>query len=326
MKAIVVDKNSADGLDFSIQTKIFEEAGIECEIYDCQNEEEIIEKCSDADAMLVIYRKITPRIMDACPHLKVILRYGIGYDCIDVDAATERGIKVCNSPHHCLDEVATHTMALMLAAERRIVAYNDEVREGGWKANIFEKPHRLSTQTLGFIGFGNIARRTADFAAAFGFHMLAYDPYLPEEVIASKGAEKVELDELYARSDVISIHTPLFDSTYHLINKDSIKKMKNGVIIVNTSRGPIIDLDDLLEALKTDKIKTAALDVLETEPNVDTEKIFENKDKIIVTPHTAYNSVEAENQMMEVLAKTAVDVLNGKNPDNIVNKKALGLA
>lgn len=325
MKAIVVDKNSADGLDYSIQQRVFEEAGVEFVLEDCQTEDEIIEKCKDADAMLVIYRKITPRIMDACPNLKVILRYGIGYDVIDVEAATERGIKVCNSPRHCLDEVATHTVALLLAAERKIVAYNDEVREGKWLANIGEKPHRLSSQTVGFVGFGNIARRAADFLVGFGFNMVAYDPFLPEEVVASKGAKKVELDELFAVSDVITIHTPLFDSTYHLINKESLAKMKDGVIIVNTSRGPIIALNDLLEALKTDKVAAAALDVLETEPNVDVEKVFENKDKIIVTPHAAYNSVEAEAQMMEVLATTAVAVLNGENPDNIVNKKALGL-
>ena len=325
MKAILVDKTRADGLNYSIQKRIFNEAGIEFEMYDCHSESEVVEKCSDADAMLVIYEKITPKIMDACKNLKVILRYGIGYDCIDVDAATKRGIKVCNSPRHCLDEVATHTIALLLAAERHIIAYNDEVRAGGWKVNIFAKPHRLSTQTLGFIGFGNIARRTADFAKSFGFNMIAYDPYLSEEVIEAKGAKRVELDELLATADVISIHTPLFESTYHLINRNSIAKMKDGVIIVNTSRGPIIALDDLLDALKTDKIQCAALDVIETEPNVAVEKVFANKDKIIITPHAAYNSIEAENQMMEVLANTAVDILKGKTPDNIVNKKALGI-
>lgn len=325
MKAILVDRNGADGLDFSIQKKIFNDAGIDFIMLDCKTEEEIIEKCSDADVLLVIYQKITPKIMDSCKNLKAILRYGIGYDCIDVKSATERGIKVCNSPHHCLDEVATHTLALILASERRIVAYNDEVREGGWKANIFEKPHRLSTQTLGFIGFGNIARRVADFAKGFGFKMIAYDPFLSEEIIESKSAKKVNLETVLESSDVITIHTPLFDSTYHMINSSTIAKMKNNVIIVNTSRGPIINLEDLLDALRENKVGTAALDVLETEPYVDVAKVFENKDKIIVTPHTAYNSLEAENQMMEVLARTAVEILNGNIPENIVNKKALNL-
>ena len=135
MKAIVVDKNSADGLDYSIQKKIFEENGIEFVLEDCQTEDEIIEKCKDADALLVIYRQITPRIMDALEHCKVILRYGIGYDVIDVKAATERGIKVCNSPVHCLDEVATHTIAMILAMERQLVFYNDLVKRGQWLAN-----------------------------------------------------------------------------------------------------------------------------------------------------------------------------------------------
>ena len=183
MKAIVVDKNSADGLDYSIQKKIFEENGIEFVLEDCQTEDEIIEKCKDADALLVIYRQITPRIMDALEHCKVILRYGIGYDVIDVKAATERGIKVCNSPVHCLDEVATHTIAMILAMERQLVFYNDLVKRGQWLANAGFKPHRLSSQTLGFVGFGHIARRAAEFAKGFGFRMIAYDPFLPEEVV-----------------------------------------------------------------------------------------------------------------------------------------------
>lgn len=325
MKAIVVDKNSADGLDYGIQKKIFEENGIEFVLEDCQTEDEIIEKCKDADALLVIYRKITTRIMDALTNCKVILRYGIGYDVIDVEAATERGIKVCNSPTHCLDEVATHTIAMILAMERQLVFYNDVVKSGKWLANAGFKPHRLSCQTLGFVGFGNIARRAADFAKGFGFKMIAYDPYLDEEVIKASGAEKVNLDELLERSDVVTIHTPLFDSTYHLINKDSIAKMKDGVMIVNTSRGPIIAIDDLLEAVKTGKVKAAALDVVENEPvTVPDHPMFETG-KIICSPHAAYNSVEAEEQMMAVLANTAVDILNGKNPSNIVNKKALGL-
>lgn len=325
MKAIVVDKNSADGLDYSIQQKIFEEHGIEFILEDCQTEDEIIEKCRDADALLVIYRKITPRIMDSLTNCKVILRYGIGYDVIDVEAATKRGIRVCNSPTHCLDEVATHTIAMILAMERQLVFFNDLVKEGKWLANAGFKPHRLSCQTLGFVGFGNIARRTADFAKGFGFRIVAYDPYLDEAAISGYGAEKVELEELLAVSDVITIHTPLFDSTYHLINKDTIAKMKDGVMIVNTSRGPIIAVEDLMEAVKTGKVRAAALDVVENEPISEPGHPLFETGKIICSPHAAYNSVEAEEQMMAVLAVTAVDILNGQNPDNIVNKKALGI-
>ena len=325
MKAIVVDKNSADGLDYSIQKKIFEENGIEFVLEDCQTEDEIIEKCKDADALLVIYRQITPRIMDALEHCKVILRYGIGYDVIDVKAATERGIKVCNSPVHCLDEVATHTIAMILAMERQLVFYNDLVKRGQWLANAGFKPHRLSSQTLGFVGFGHIARRAAEFAKGFGFRMIAYDPFLPEEVVKASGAEKVELDQLFAEADIVSLHTPLMDSTFHLIDKEAITKMKDGVMIVNTSRGPIIAIDELMEAVKEGKVKSAALDVVEGEPiTVANHPLFETG-RIICSPHAAYNSVEAEQQMMEVLAQTATDVLNGKNPANIVNKKELGL-
>ena len=155
--------------------------------------------------------------------------------------------------------------------------------------------------------------------------MLAYDPFLPEEVVKAAGAEKVELNQLLEESDVISLHTPLMDSTFHLINKDTIAKMKDGVMIVNTSRGPIIAIDDLMEAVKSGKIKAAALDVVEGEPIVVPDHPLFETGHIICSPHAAYNSVEAEAQMMEVLATTAVDILNGKNPANIVNKKELGL-
>ena len=154
--------------------------------------------------------------------------------------------------------------------------------------------------------------------------MVAYDPYLDESIITASGAEKVELDELLAVSDVITIHTPLFESTYHLINKDTIAKMKDGVMIVNTSRGPIISADDLMAAVKEGKVRAAALDVVEHEPISEPGHPLFETGKIICSPHAAYNSVEAEKQMMAVLAATAVDTLNGKNPDNIVNKKALG--
>lgn len=325
MKAIVVDSEISDGLDFSIQKKIFEKAGITYVMENCASEQEVIDRCSDADALLNIFQPITPRIMDSCPNLKVCLRFGIGYDSIDVEAATQRGIYVCNSPTHCLDEVATHTMALILAMERKIVRYNDALREGKWILNPGPKPHRLSVQTLGLIGFGNIAQRTADFAAPFGFRMIAYDPFLPESVFAGKKVEQVSFEELLSRSDVISIHTPLNEHTVHLIDKDTIAKMKDGVMLVNTSRGPIVNLEDLLNALKTEKIGYAALDVMETEPEPDVSKVFEMKDKIIATPHVAYNSQEAEETMMAVLADTAVTILNGGKTSNIVNAGQLGI-
>lgn len=263
--------------------------------------------------------------MDALKNCKVILRYGIGYDVIDVDAATERGIKVCNSPLHCLDEVATHTVAMILAMERQLVFFNDLVKQGKWLANAGFKPHRLSTQTLGFVGFGNIARRAAEFAKGFGFHLIAYDPFLDAEKIEAHGVEKVSFDQLLEQADVISIHTPLLDSTYHLINRESIARMKDDVMIVNTSRGPIIAIDDLVQAVKSGKVRAAALDVVEGEPIVEAGHPLFETGRIICSPHAAYNSIEAEAQMMEVIAQTAVDVLNGKNPMNIVNRKALGL-
>lgn len=324
-KIVLVDKSSEFGLDFSIQKQIIEQNGMEFCMEDCQTEEEIIEKCSDADAIMVIYKKITPKIIDSLKKCKVILRYGIGYDVIDVESATKNGIMVCNSPNHCIKEVATHTLAMILALCRKIVIYNEKVRNGDWAAKGGYQIHRLSERTLGFVGFGNIARQAAQYAEIFGFSMVAYDPYASEIAFEEFNVRKVSKDELFQKSDIISIHTPLLESTHHIINKESIEKMKDGVMIINTSRGPLVCEKDILEAVKSGKVAAAALDVIESEPiTVKNHPLFETGN-IIASPHAAYNSVEAEKEMMETLAWTAVKVLKEEYPQNIVNKKQLGL-
>lgn len=325
MKVVLFDSSSTNGVDYEgIQGKIFKEAGIEFIIGDVKNKEEAKELCRGANGALTIYQKVDGELMDCMPDCKVIVRYGIGYDPIDVAEATKRGIAVCNIPDYCFEEVATHTMAMVLALVRKLHIYHAKIREGIWISNSDYPFRRLSALTMGLVGFGNIARQTAEYAKAFGTTLIAYDPYLPDEVFQKAGVEKVSLDELYARSDIVSLHVPLFDSTYHILNQESFGKMKDGVLIVNTSRGPLIDADALIAAIESGKVAAAGLDVIECEPIKEkNHKIFESG-RVIMTSHIAYNSAESSVSLLEKVAQSAVRVLQGEMPANVVNRKELG--
>ena len=327
MKAVLVDNKPVYAMDISIQRRVCEQYGIEYVPLNCASEDEVIEKCRDADAILDIYTKMTPRIIDSLENCKVMVRFGIGYDVIDVEACTKKGIFVCNVPDYCIEEVATHTIALILAVSRKIAYYNDEVRKGKWVAASGYPMYRLSQQTVGFIGFGNIARQAAHYMSAFGSKLIAYDPFLPDAVFAEHNAEPVSLDELLARADIISLHTPLFDSTHHIIDKESIAKMKDGVLIVNTSRGPLICEKDLIEAVESGKVAGAGLDVVESEPLNEPDHPLFKTGRVVITPHAAFSTVDSNAELLEKVAETACQILKGDFNDRlvrrIVNRKEL---
>lgn len=324
MKYVCLDQYSLPGADFTIEAKILEKYGIECVIANARTDEEIIEVAKDADAIGTVYNQITPELMDKLPKCRVFVRYGIGYDNINVPAATERGIIACNLPTYCLKDVATHTIALLMDICRKTTYLDKSVRRGNWSGNAGWPIHRIDDLTIGLVGFGNIARQTRKYLGGFDCKVIAYDPFLPEEVFAANNAEKVELDELYARADVVSVHLPLNDATHHLIDKNSIAKMKDGVIILNTARGPIICQDDLVEALKSGKVRAAGCDVFEKEPLTDLSNEIFALDNLIINPHSAFNSYEAEIEQHQCVAKSVVDVLVDKIiPYNAVNKKTV---
>ncbi|MEL7647252.1 MAG: C-terminal binding protein [Sedimentibacter sp.] len=322
-KFVMVDSHTLKGTDFSPELNLLSENGIECVLAECKTDEEIINAVKDADAIGLNYSHITKDIILKMQNCKAIIRYGIGFDTVDVEAATERGIAVCNLPDYCVDEVATHAMALILDTCRKTTFFDKSVRAGLWDSNYGYKMHRLSALTLGLIGFGNTARLLSHYAKSFDMNIISYDPYAPDNLFEQYGVTSVSLEKLYKESDIISIHVPLTDETKHLINKDTIEKMKDGVIIINTSRGPIISIDDLLEALKNKKVCAAGLDVVEIEPIKDPNCRIYNYENLVVTPHAAYNSVEASNNQHMKVAKTAVQVLNGEMPYNVVNIKKL---
>ena len=274
---------------------------------------DIIEVARDADAIIVCYAQITSEVIGGLTRCKVIGRTGLGVDNIDVPAAAARGITVTYVPDYCLREVSDHTMAMLLALARKIPFANKLVQSGRWELPPIVPLRRLEGQVLGLIGFGNIPRAVVPKAKAFGLTVIAHDPFVSKETFASLGVDGVSLDDLYVRSDFISVHAPLTPATRGLVNAAAFAKMKKGALIVNTARGPLIDEPALIAALDSGHLGGAALDVVTTEP-LAKEFALLGRDNVILTPHTAFYSVEA---LVELQTKAAADVarvLSGEKP------------
>ncbi|HXI15057.1 MAG TPA: C-terminal binding protein [Chloroflexota bacterium] len=256
------------------------------------------------------------------PKTRLVLRPYVGYDDIDVDAATAQGILVANVPDAFSEEVANHALALILGANQQLLISDRYVRSGEWEQNRGRPKRtveirRLSALTLGLVGFGNIARMVAERARPFGFSMLAYDPFLKQEVADPYNVTLVTLDQLLADSDFVSIHTFLHASTRHLINKERLLQMKPGAYLVNTARGPIVDEKALVEVLTTGHLAGAALDVTEVEPLVKTSAL-NDLDNVTLTPHMASESVEGRQTLTRRVAEIARSVAMGQLPERHV--------
>lgn len=285
--------------------------------YDCKTPEDIIRDCRDADALMVQWAPLTREVIERLPRLKAISRYGIGYDMIDIDAAAERGIPVSNVPHYCIEEVATHALTLMLASARKIVPLHASVASGEWNTLQVSRPiNRLRGQTLGLVGGGRIGSTLARFAMGIGLNVGIFDPYAHGEGLA--GAARVDLDTLLATSDFISIHCPLTDETLGLFNQAMFRKMKSTAVLINTSRGPIVNTDDLITALHRGEIGGAALDVLEKEPPAAGTQLGDVPN-LIVTPHAAWYSEESLVDLQRLTARAIVEFFETRTMTSIVN-------
>lgn len=325
MKVVLLDSQVISGYDYAIERKIVEDAGFEFVMGSCKSEDEVIENYSDADAILNIATKMTEKSISQLKNCKVMIRYGIGVNEFDMDAANKMGIRICNVTTYCISEVAIHATALALALTRQLKHFDDAVARGVWNQELGRKMRRPSAQTVGLVGFGNISRQISRNFQGLGYSVIAYDPYVSNEVFKENGVEQVALDELYAKADIISLHLPETKETAGMINKEAFKKMKDNVILINAARGGLIDTGDLIEALNSGKVGGAGLDTLAEEPMKDIENPLIGMKNVILTPHIAYNSAEANQELFASVAQTAVDVLNGKNPANILNKQALNL-
>jgi D-3-phosphoglycerate dehydrogenase len=319
----------ADYGDVDIERAIVEAAGFRLVAADCTTEDDVIAAGRDADALIAQYATVGARAIDALTRCRVIARYGTGVDIVDVAAATRRGILVTNVPNDwCRDEVADHAVALLLAAARKISAYDRATRAGVWRWQSGEPIHRLRGRSLGLLSFGAIAQAIAARAQAFGLRVIAHDPYLAPDDVTAHGATPVSFDELIEQSDHLVIQAPLTPETHHLIGERELRRMKPTLILVNTGRGPIVDDAALHRALTEGWIAGAGLDDIEEEPAKQRDWKPENPlfglDNVLITPHAAYYSEEAIRTVRDFAAREVVRVLSGQPPQSPVNAADLG--
>lgn len=296
-------------------------AGAELRLSPQATPEAIVATARDADAVLVTYAKINAGMIGEMKKCKIISRFGIGVDNVDLEAATRQGIVVTKVPDYCIDEVSDHAMALLLSLIRNIPFSSARAHAGRWEMPAVTPIHRLRGTVLGLVGFGRIPQLVAPKAKAFGMRVMAYDPYVPLNVMEQAGVGRLELPELLKISDYISIHSPLTPETRHLFSTPVFNQMKRGALVVNTSRGPVVDEVALAAALDSGQIGGAALDVLEQEPPV-SSPLF-GRDNVILTPHTSFYSVESLEELQTKAAEEVVRVLSGQPPLNPVNPEAL---
>ena len=274
---------------------------------------DILDVAREADGVFVTYAKLPGELLRQFKRCKVIGRFGLGVDNIDVKTAAELGIVVTYVPDYCLQEVSDHAMALLLALARKIPFSNTLVQAGRWEMPAVVPMRRLEGRTLGLVGFGNIPRRLAPKAMAFGLKVVAYDPYAPADAARAAGVRLVEFEQLLAISDYVSLHAPLTPQTRGLFNADAFSKMKNGAYLINTARGPLIDEHALIAALDSGYLEGAALDVVATEPLSKDSRLL-GRANVILTPHTAFYSVEALEELQTKCASDVARVLSGEKP------------
>lgn len=301
MKAIEILKNFSHDLVFNTTGKPL-------------SEEQLIPLIKDCDGYLAGLDAITERVLKEASRLKIISRYGAGYDNIDMKAAHSRGIIVTNTPGANAEAVGELAFGLILSVVRRIPALYAETKSGRWPRSTGVE---LAGKTLGIIGLGAIGKVVARCAAGFSMTICAYDPFADESYASSHHIQMCSLPQLLSQADVISLHLPLSASTRHLINKDTISQMKDGVILINASRGGIINEADVLEALKSGKVGGLGLDAFETEPPVGSPLL--ELDNVIATPHTGAHTKEASENMAQLAVANLISVLTGKGCPYIIS-------
>lgn len=269
----------------------------------CRTEDEVLAIARDADAVMVQWAPISRRVIEQLTHCRIISRYGVGVDMIDLESAREHGIQVANVPDFCVEEVATHTLCFLLALGRKLFAQDRLIRQGVWKAVDAIRPlHRLRNQTLGLVGVGRIGRRLAQLASPLGMRILGYDVQPPKDPMPVSLAD---FETVIRESDYLSLHCPLTGDTHHLINAEVLGKMKPGSFLINVARGGVVDTEALLEALSRGQIAGAALDVFEQEP-LPADHPLTKMDNVILTPHLASYSLDAAAQLRKDAARNVL--------------------
>lgn len=298
-------------------------AGGTLEYADLSSEADVIDTCRDAVVVVTFKAPITRAVIEAMESCRLIIRNGTGYDNVDIAAATEHAIPVANIPDYCTEEVASHAIALMLAVSHRVVRSDRTLREAdGWGPRSVYRP--VHSGTFGVIGFGRIGRATARFARGHQMEVIAYDPYVSADIFEMCDVERVEFDELLRQSDCISLHTPLTGETHHMLAAPEFERMRNNAIVINTARGPLLDQEALYQAVISDQLYGAGLDVFEVEPPRKA-RVFET-DRIVVSPHHAGKTEAAQQRCISIACDKIVRALRDDPLGEIVNPEAYGTA
>jgi D-3-phosphoglycerate dehydrogenase len=319
MKVVV---NYQEYADIEIEKAILREIpGMEIVESRTRDEDELLREVQEADAVILQYAPCTARVISNMTRTKVIVRYGIAVDNIDLGAARKRGIIVCNVPSYCLDEVSNHALAMMLALHRRLFAADRLLRESRHSLDALRPILRLSECRLGLLGFGAIARRLAEKAKPLFSEITSFDPNVGPEEMAAFGTRKLDIKDLFKESDFISVHVPLTPSTKHLLDRRLLSKMKRTAFLINTSRGAVIDEEALIDVLREKRVAGAGLDVFENEPLPEDSplRLFDN---VILTHHVAWYSEGAIKELKETAAREVVRVLQGEHPLFEVNARS----
>ena len=283
------------------------------------SEEKLQEFVQDADYVITQFAPLNAAVIQSMAKCQVIVRYGIGVDNVDVDAAAKQGIPVCNVPDYCVDEVADHTLAFILALTRKVVPGWDVVRAGEWRlAAPLEQMHTLKELTVGVVAYGKIGKEVAGRLKAFKSKVLVFDPYVGDEEIESDGLLPTDLDGIFRHSDLISLHCPSTAETRQMINAQSISTMKRGVMLVNTSRGTLVNTEDLVAALESGHISAAALDVVDPEP-IPADSPLLKMDNVILHSHVASCSVNSRTRLRTSVAEAVARAVRGEKLINVVN-------
>jgi len=307
---------------YEVERKILEPVDAELILapHDCLTENDVISVAKDADAILVREAPISARVLDSLNRCKVIARYGVGIDNINLEVAKQKKIYVTNTPGYGTEEVSDHAVALLLACIRQLLIRDKTLRQGKFETDINETIYRTTGKNLGIIGYGQIGRAfDRKWKGFLPKRVLVFDPYVALELIQEDGGEKVDLDTLFAESDYISVHTPLSPETKHIIDEAALRKMKQTAILVNTSRGEVIDEDALIKALNEGWILAAGLDVFEKEPLSQNHPLL-TMSNVVLTGHVAWYSKDSVRELQTRAAHEVLRVLSGKTPICWVNK------
>lgn len=316
MKAVVTDYTFAT---LDVEQRVLEPAGHTLVGRRCRTREELVELVADADVVITQFAPIDAAVIGAMRQARAIVRYGVGVDNVDLDAARARGIPVCNVPDYCVEEVADHALAMTLALTRAILPNHDRIRAGGWGLAVPVAGMRaLRDMTVGVVGFGRIGRAVVTRVRAFGAAVLVHDPALPGEQVTAAGARAADLRELLAGSDLVTLHCPSNARTRRMINRETLATMRPGALLVNVGRGDLVDSDALVEALQSGKLAAAAVDVFDPEP-IPADHPIGQMPNVVLASHVASVSTRAVTALRDGAATTALKALRGEPLPNVVN-------